>query len=332
MIDNKDISLNKPFRQEVKSGSTFIGDNADIAVMMGLTLVTLLFIYVPFLNHGIIRLALGFATILFVPGYTFIAALYPRKDDIGGLERAVLSVGLSIILVPFIGFLLNYTTWGIHLGTMVLFVTLLIFVCSAVAWFRRRMLPGENRFRVDLSAPVEGAKKLLLPASKEQSDKVISVLMICSLALLLSILAYVAVMPYQPDKFTEFYIYGPEGNISNYPITFAPGDKKPVIVGISNHEGGTRTYDLSVMLSNESEAHRIYLDHLVIEDNQTVEKVVNLSPDRAGDMQNIRFLLYMDGSPADPYRECNLWVNVTDTSANASVVNATDTNATIIMP
>jgi uncharacterized membrane protein len=34
--------------------------------------------------------------IFFIPGYALIAALFPGKADIGGIERVILSFALSI--------------------------------------------------------------------------------------------------------------------------------------------------------------------------------------------------------------------------------------------
>jgi uncharacterized membrane protein len=33
--------------------------------------------------------------VLFLPGYALIAALFPRKDDLDGIERIALSFGLT---------------------------------------------------------------------------------------------------------------------------------------------------------------------------------------------------------------------------------------------
>ena len=52
-------------------------------------------------------LPLGLAMVLFLPGYTQIAALFSRKDDLDGIERIALSFGLSIAVVPLIGLGLN---------------------------------------------------------------------------------------------------------------------------------------------------------------------------------------------------------------------------------
>jgi len=58
-------------------------------------------------SSGALRIALGLVFVLFSPGYTLIAALFPRKSDIGGIERVALSFGLSIAVVPLIGLALR---------------------------------------------------------------------------------------------------------------------------------------------------------------------------------------------------------------------------------
>ena len=54
------------------------------------------------------RYLLGSLFVLFLPGYTFIKALFPAKQ-LDSIERTALSIGMSLALVPMIGLLLNYT-------------------------------------------------------------------------------------------------------------------------------------------------------------------------------------------------------------------------------
>ncbi len=49
-----------------------------------------------------------------------IIALFPKKGDLGGMERVALSFGLSIALTVPIGLLLNYTVWGLSLYAILL--------------------------------------------------------------------------------------------------------------------------------------------------------------------------------------------------------------------
>ncbi len=63
------------------------------------------------------RYALGSIFVLFLPGYTFIKALFPAKE-LDTFERIALSIGLSLALVPTIVLLLDYTPWGIRINTV----------------------------------------------------------------------------------------------------------------------------------------------------------------------------------------------------------------------
>src|SRR5512147_965433 len=77
--------------------------DVDLLIIVAYTLVTVASIYLPVLNETIIRSALGLGVVLFVPGYALIAALFPGKKDIDGIERTALSFGLSIAVTPLIG-------------------------------------------------------------------------------------------------------------------------------------------------------------------------------------------------------------------------------------
>lgn len=98
----------------------FLDDLIAIGVATVVLLATILL-----LPHSPIRVALGLPFVLFFPGYTLIAALYPRRDDLDGIERLALSLGLSLAVVPLIGLVLNYTPWGIRLGPIVAGLTML---------------------------------------------------------------------------------------------------------------------------------------------------------------------------------------------------------------
>ena len=76
---------------------------SDLKLVLGFTVITLAFIFIPYINETIIRSAFGLVLVLFLPGYAFIAALFPGKTDIGNFERGALSFGLSIALVPLMG-------------------------------------------------------------------------------------------------------------------------------------------------------------------------------------------------------------------------------------
>ena len=123
--------------------------------------------------------------------------------------------------------------------------------------------------------------------------------------------AYIAIMPKQGEKFTEFYLLGPGGKADNYPLSYALGDQKPIIVGISNHEYRNVTYDLVVALNDSGNFTQIYAGNYSLVNNQTLEKTIMLKPDHKGEHMRMEFWLYADGNMTAPYRELYLQVSVT---------------------
>jgi Protein of unknown function (DUF1616) len=99
----------------------------------------------------IVRYVLGAIFILWLPGYAFMKALFPNRlpvssgfartlgtsgRDLDIVERVVLSIGMSLALVPIVGLLLNYTPWGIRLTPVTLSLAALTFAFSTAAILR----------------------------------------------------------------------------------------------------------------------------------------------------------------------------------------------------
>ena len=92
-----------------------------------------------------IRYALGTIFVLWLPGYTFIKALFPThvpiktsSEDLDIIERIALSIGMSLALVPIVGLLLNYTPWGIRLTPIILSLLALTIIFATVALIREK--------------------------------------------------------------------------------------------------------------------------------------------------------------------------------------------------
>lgn len=90
-----------------------------------------------------IRYVLGSIFVLWLPGYTFIKALFPiepplktSSKSLDTIERVALSLGMSLALVPIIGLLLNYTPWGIRLTPIVLSLLALTLIFATAAIIR----------------------------------------------------------------------------------------------------------------------------------------------------------------------------------------------------
>lgn len=285
--------------------------DADLKLIAGFTIVTMASIYLPVVNETPLRSILGLIMALFIPGYSLIAALFPGKTDLGGIERAGLSVGLSIFVTPLIGLGLNFTQWGIRLGPLVVCLAVVSLGCCAAANIRRHRVNPADRFCVDLTHIYKKSTAVLFQGDQDRLDRVLSLFILLCIIASVATLAFVIMTPKTGEKFTQFYILGPDGKADNYPANLHLGDSKPVIVGITNNEYRDVTYDLVVALNDNSGVSQLYADRFTLANNQTLEKPVTLAPDRAGTNLKIEFLLYTDGNMSAPYRELHLWTNVT---------------------
>jgi len=89
-----------------------------------------------------VRYLLGSFFVFFLPGFCLIKALFPRKE-LEQIERTILSVGISLAIVPLISYLLNFTYWGITTATLTPSLVALTVVFATVAVLR------EHRVRVE---------------------------------------------------------------------------------------------------------------------------------------------------------------------------------------
>ena len=268
----------------------------------------LLIVVIAFSPSTIARIILGLPFLLFFPGYTLIAALFHKKGSLGGVERLALSFGLSIAVVPLIGFILNYTPWGIRLYPILISLAVFILATSGVAWYRRGRLAPEEGFRVPFN--------IRLPSWRGQSvmDKVLSVVLVVAIVGAIGTLGYVVATPKVGEKFTEFYILGPEGKAANYTTELKVGEEGRVILGIVNHEQERVSYKVEIWIDGEKaklraggedrDEIRVELEH-----EGKWEKEVGFVPQKAGEEQKVEFVLYKDG---EPYFEepLYLWVDV----------------------
>ncbi|MGM0771293.1 MAG: DUF1616 domain-containing protein [Halobacteriota archaeon] len=283
---------------------------SDIQVVIGLVLLTCIFIIVPSLNNTPIRTALGLPMLLFLPGYSLIAALFPARDDLDGIERFALSFGLSIAVVPLIGLALNYTTWGIRLFPILISISAFTIIMSIVAVFRRKSLPEDDQFNVLFYETYVSLKEEVSKKPDNKLDRILTILLVISILASVVTLAYVVVTPKEGEKFTEFYILGPDGMAEGYPTELQSGQNGTVIVGVVNHEYADTDYSIELMLENNSHLMEQELLQITLQHNETWEKEITFTPESAGENMKMQFLLYKGRDMAEPYRNLHLWIDV----------------------
>ncbi|WP_407356186.1 DUF1616 domain-containing protein [Methanolobus sp. WCC5] len=281
----------------------------DIKLVIALALLTDLFVLVPFLSDGPVRTILGLPMVLFLPGYALIAALFPGKDDLDGIERIALSFGLSIAVVPLIGLGLNYTPWGIRLVPILVFLTNFIIIMSFVAIYRREAL-GKDAFSVPFREMYESVRAEVTEKPGSRLDRILTIILVISIVASVMTLIYVVVTPKQGERFTEFYILGPERMADNYRTQLIMGESVDVIIGVVNHEYSVVNYSIVIKLDDQVIESPQSLQHIALAHNVTWEKPVSFIPAVTGTDMKLQYLLYRDDNMTQPYRDLHLWISV----------------------
>lgn len=286
-------------------------DYWDLMTIIALSL--LLDFLIAFYPECLLRKVLGLVSVLFFPGYVFIAAFFPRKKELDNIERLALSIGLSIAITPLIGLGLNYTPWGIRLIPILISLTVFNVTFAIVAIYRRAKAVDPWIPRVT----IEKIKEELEWDKSSKINKALTLILIIAIISSISILGYVITHPKPGEKFTEFYILSPKGKASDYPTKLFVGENATLIIGIANHEYKNVTYHVEVWLvnltynltTNEMQIHDLYLmdyfcitlPHKPIESNWTPqwERNYTFAIYKPGKWQ-LWFLLFKDERPSLP--------------------------------
>lgn len=311
---------------------------ADLAAVVVAVLLTILAVFLPGVSETPLRVIFGLPFVLFIPGYAFIAALFPEagespevneeggddgdvsdideaptdRSGIDGIERVALSFGLSIAIVPLIGLVLNFTPWGIRLVPIMVSVSLFTLVSTAVAARRRWALDPEERFVVPWREWLQVARsELLEPETK--TDGALNVLLALSVILAVASVGYAVAVPKEGEAFTEFYILteNEDGELvaDDYPTEFTQGEGQSLVVGIGNHEQQPMNYTVvielqEVQIQNNSttvlEEEELRRFRTQVAHNETWHLQHNVTPTMTGERLRLTYLLYKGEPPASP--------------------------------
>lgn len=267
-----------------------------LAILISVALVIL-----AILGEGPVRIALGLIFVLFLPGYTLTAALFPKRESLGAIERTALSFGLSIAVVPLIGLIMNYTPWGISSNSVLIPLFVFIVAAAGVAWFRRRRLPPEQRFE-----PRFRLGWLQFWRFPNRWDRVLSGVLIVVILAAIGMLVFVAQSPRVEEKFTEFYILDSEGQAENYPDVLILGEEAQVTIGIVNREQEATDYIIKIFVSGQQVKE---VKTMTLAREESWEKVVSFAPTAVGANQRVAFKLYKGGSET-AYQVLDLAIDV----------------------
>jgi uncharacterized membrane protein len=264
-------------------------------------------IYLYFVNETPLRVVFALPVMLVIPGYCLITAIFPRNDDIDLIARIVLSIGLSIAIVPLIGLGLNFTPWGIRLDSIVISLTFFTLVTVIVSHYRRAMLPSEERFRMPFSEIAGAFRKEFLTKGDKKVDQILNAVLAIAILITIIIAVYVITVPREGEKFTEFFILGENRTVASYPAKIVQRQDYPMYVGVGNHEYSDIRYTIETWMlltefDNVTNSSRILAmdpnDRLTITlaHNETIIIPYNFSVKKSG-YNRVEFLLFNESFP-----------------------------------
>ena len=269
-------------------------------VMPGLVLI----------SYPFIRWPLGVAQVLFIPGYTFLTVLFPKRNDLDGVTRAALSIGLSIVILPILALIINALPWGIRPWPMVISLSIWVLSFCGIGLWRRRSLVLHDQAYLPPEIHLMGLRQALRPISMQQAGTIIS-MAVGVFAIAMMIFGFLK----PAGDSTEFYVLGESGLGENYPHQVSVGDDVSVNLGLVNHMKQKQDYRVEVwVLDSIGSEHRILAAQegpFTLLPAEKREWVVHWRMPNAGQNQRVLFLLFAGDKP-EPYRQLHLWLNVVD--------------------
>ncbi|WP_135303643.1 DUF1616 domain-containing protein [Haloarcula amylovorans] len=292
---------------------------------------------------ALLRVPLLLPAILFLPGYALVSFLYPdaprnqaaRNDEgwsLTPLERAGFAIAASVAIVPIIALVLNFTPYGVR-GPPVLGGTIVVTaVLSLAAFVRRARLPAERRFRVSgsfvgglqtyFTTSRRGARQHSPFEVKSDSHRVLNLVLVATIFLLLSSVAYAAVGPTLPSHdqdATEFYLLDENGEYLLGVEESLDGGSVPANIVIANQEKEDAQYTVVVKRQQVSVGdNRTQVQQERVTDRVQTSvaagetKQIEKTFEGGGENVRVQVLLFRGDAPENPtagdaYREAHFW-------------------------
>ena len=267
-------------------------------------IASLLMVPLSLFTAGPVRIIFGIFFVLIFPGYTLLAALFPRKHMLDSLMRLALTLGISLAVVIILLLILNFTPWGIRLDSSLVALCAFTCVLAGVAWLQRRRLPREERFFTSINLSFTQYRQSF--QQQKAKDKVLNILLVVAVIGVIGTVAFVLIRNKNGEKFTRFYILDLQGKAENYPHDIAAGQSGTVLLDIVNDEGAAATYKVEILIDDEPVNE---IDSIVLKSGESWQQPVTFTPSRTGDNQEVQFELFKNDSPS--FQELHLWIDVT---------------------
>ena len=275
----------------------------DLMMVVLFALLAYLFVLVPPFNQTPLRIVFALPLLLFLPGYALIAAMFPRKEELSAIERFTLSIGLSIAIFVFDGFVISVTAWRFQPAPIIYSLSLITLSLMLITLFVRLRILKEERFFFDLSVFSKFFESLRTDKKPSDIERALVIALVGSIIIASGMHIY-AKVTFEEERFTTFYILGEGEKAENYQKEVYLLESGSMIVGIENYEHAPANYTLQVRL----DGYPLHEQQITLAAGEKWKDIVFFTPKHAAKHVKLEFLLYKDDS-TNPYRSVHLWVD-----------------------
>lgn len=131
-------------------------------------------------------------------------------------------------------------------------------------------------------------------------DKALTIFLLLAALAVLGSFGYVVAVPKEGEKFTEFYILGPQGTADEYPREAVTNEPVYLMMGIVNREQQPTSYRVEIKVSGNTVCH---VTTACIDHNQKLEEVISFTPRISGEKQKVEFILYRNNEEQPCFTE-----------------------------
>lgn len=310
------------------------------------------------LEANVLRAVLGAFFLLFFPGYGLTTAFFPatkekrpstgdlpgafaaRETESAGLpflERLAVSFGLSVAIVPIVG-------WALEVSGFAFFAPNVVTVCGSIAVVgvvagvvRRLRVPDSTRYVVPVSALVAYGS-----AARSQSgwDGVLNVALAAAIVLSAGVVTFALVSPLDGTHYTQVSLVteNDDGSLvaADYPQNFTAGESGDLILLVENYEDEPTDYSVVIQLQrvepngDVTATSELGQTSQSLQPGQTWSHRHSVQPDMTGDNLRVTYLVYRGDAPQNPniessYRHVAYWINVSEPGSGANAPSGSAT-------
>jgi len=147
--DNKELkSLKSKKTPLLKRDSLFITNDM---ILIGIFFVVMILILLSPEKTSLWKILFwipGSLIVMFIPGYLLMAYLIPKKGEIENIERLALIWGFSLVITSLIGLIINFTSQGIDITTLIFYLTIFSIILYFIVLIKWRKVAEKDRFNM----------------------------------------------------------------------------------------------------------------------------------------------------------------------------------------